>query len=379
MNSKISIYIHWPFCKSKCPYCDFNSHVRENISIEDWKKAYLKQIDFNKDILMGRKIVSIFFGGGTPSLMPSEIFYEIINKIASYATLDNSTEITFEANPTSVEINKFREFSEAGANRVSIGVQSLNKNHLKFLGREHTDNEALEAIEIARKYFLRYSFDLIYALPEQTLDMWKQELGEALKYVDKHISLYQLTIEKGTQFYGAWKKKKFNMPDEDLSRSFYQLTQDIMNEAGLPSYEISNHAALNEECKHNMAYWQYDEFLGIGPGAHSRVNSQAITDIYNPEKWLECAINEKSTSMNIIDLTKQEILEEFLIMGLRLSSGVKREQMRIKTGFDFDDLNAVKLSRLVKDKYLKNDNNCIRATDQGRLVLNHLISELIPA
>lgn len=378
MTDKISIYIHWPFCKSKCPYCDFNSHVRDKIDMKDWKQGYLNEIEANRSYIENKKVTSIFFGGGTPSLMPSEIFAAILDKIAVIAKIEKDTEITFEANPTSVEIQKFKEFLEAGANRVSIGIQSFNSENLKFLGREHSKNEAIEAIEVARKYYKRYSFDLIYALPLQSLGFWENELKEGLKYADKHLSLYQLTIEKGTKFYGSWKKKKFILPSEELSRDFYTLTQDIMSDVGLPSYEISNHAEIGEECKHNLAYWQYDEFVGIGPGAHSRINELAITAIYNPENWLESALNNKATAQDISRLTLEEKLEEALLMGLRLSKGIDSENFKKKTGINFSDLNQKKLEFLINNKYLELNQHGLKATNTGRLVLNHIISELIP-
>ena len=378
MTQKLSIYIHWPFCKSKCPYCDFNSHVRENIDQQNWNKAYLAEITKHADFLQNKKIVSIFFGGGTPSLMPSFIVENIIKKLSEFAIIDNNIEITLEANPTSVESSKFKEFAQAGVNRVSLGIQSLNQNDLKFLGREHSVDEAITAIEIAKQNFNRYSFDLIYALPEQTLTAWESELTQALKLAGKHLSLYQLTIEKGTPFYSLYQNKKFQMPNEELAGDFYTLTQDIMSTAGLPAYEISNHAKTNEECRHNLVYWEYDDFLGIGPGAHSRINNQAIHSIYHPENWLNSALQNQNTNQNQIDLTLEEIISEILLMGLRLRKGINQQHFITKTGYSFaDKLKQDKLAWLLENKFLQLENDHLFATDSGRLVLNHIISQLI--
>jgi putative oxygen-independent coproporphyrinogen III oxidase len=373
----ISIYIHWPFCKSKCPYCDFNSHVRDNIEIHKWNEAYLTEIENNRDNLIGKNIASVFFGGGTPSLMPSFIVSNIIDKLASIANIDATTEITFEANPTSVEIKKFKEFSSAGINRVSLGVQSFNDKDLKFLGREHSLNEALDAIEVARQHFKRYSFDLIYALPNQSLSAWENELSSALKIADKHLSLYQLTIEKGTPFYGLHQKKKFTIPNEELAKDFYDLTQNIMNDAKLKAYEISNHAALNEECRHNLAYWQYDEFIGIGPGAHGRINNHALHSIYHPENWLNAVLTNKPTAQAMNLLTTDDKVCEMLLMGLRLNKGINQQDFISKTNHDFSYFSKKKLDWMLESNFLKLENNNLFATDKGKLVLNSIIEQLL--
>lgn len=373
----ISVYIHWPFCKSKCPYCDFNSHVRDSIETQQWNDAYILEIEKNRNNLANKKISSIFFGGGTPSLMPSFIVSNIIDKLANIATIDATTEITLEANPTSVESHKFKEFALSGINRVSLGVQSFNSNDLKFLGREHSLPEAIAAIEIAKKHFKRYSFDLIYALPNQTLKAWEHELSEALKIADKHISLYQLTIEKGTPFYGLHQKKRFKIPGEDLAKDFYDLTQDIMERKGLPAYEISNHAETGEECRHNLAYWQYDEFIGIGPGAHGRINGQALHSIYHPENWLNNALGAKSTIQSAINLTLNEKICEYLLMGLRLTKGINQQDFINKIGYGFEYLAQDKLLWLIENNFLKLNNNHLLTTKSGRLVLNYIISQLI--
>lgn len=373
----IAIYIHWPFCKSKCPYCDFNSHVREHIDQLKWNQAYIAEISKYQDLLQGKKIVSIFFGGGTPSLMPSFIVQNIIEKLSSLAVIDKNIEITLEANPTSVEANKFREFAKAGINRVSLGIQSLNPEDLKFLGREHSAEEAIAAIEVAKESFSRYSFDLIYALPKQTLKAWQEELLQALKLADKHLSLYQLTIEKGTPFYSLYQNRKFQIPNEELARDFYSLTQEIMNDKGFAAYEISNHAKEGQECRHNLVYWRYDDFLGIGPGAHSRINNQAIHSIYHPENWLNAALNNKKTEQSIIDLSLAEKIYEILLMGLRLTKGINQQEFINKTGYNFSQcLNQDRFSWLVENDFLKFENEQIFVTYEGKLVLNHIISQL---
>jgi putative oxygen-independent coproporphyrinogen III oxidase len=377
MKRNIAIYIHWPFCKSKCPYCDFNSHVREKIDQQRWNEAYLKEISNHKEFLSGKKIVSIFFGGGTPSLMPSFIVESIIQNLSKHATIDNQVEITLEANPTSVESKKFKEFARAGINRVSLGIQSLNPDDLKFLGREHSAKEAIGAIEIAKENFARYSFDLIYALPKQTLKSWEQELTKALKLAGKHLSLYQLTIEKGTPFYSLYQNKKFQMPNEELAKDFYCLTQDIMEGVGLPAYEISNHAKEGQECRHNLVYWQYDDFLGIGPGAHSRINNKAIHSIYHPENWLDAVLNDKKIYQSSIELTEKEKICEILLMGLRLHKGINHLEFVNKTGYSFfDALNKQKLEFLLENNFLKLECDYLKTTNKGRLVLNNIINQL---
>ncbi len=306
--------------------------------------------------------------------MPSFIVENIIGKLKEFAKLDNNIEITLEANPTSVESSKFKSFAKAGINRVSLGIQSLNPDDLKFLGREHSAEEAIKAIEIAKENFSRYSFDLIYALPNQTLKAWESELSKALTLADKHLSLYQLTIEKGTPFYSLYQNKKFQIPNEDLAKDFYVLTQDVMQNSNLPAYEISNHAKEGEECRHNLVYWKYDDFLGIGPGAHSRINNQAIHSIYHPENWL----NAECKAQSSIDLTLEERISEILLMGLRLKTGINQQDFINKIGSDFSqNLNQNKLNWLLDNNFLKFENNHLFASDEGKLVLNQIIKQLL--
>ncbi len=368
MNNNLAVYIHWPFCKSKCPYCDFNSHVVEEINHYHWHDAYIKEIEYFNEFLKGKNITSIFFGGGTPSLMPPFIAEGIINKLQQITNIDTNIEITLEGNPTSVELKKFHDFKNAGINRVSLGVQSLNDNNLKFLGREHSSIEALKAVEKAQ-IFDNYSFDLIYALPNQTQKQWEDELQTALKYAKGHLSLYQLTIEKGTKFYSDHKSGKFKMPKNDLSADFYSLTDYIMEQEGLPSYEVSNYARQGFESKHNMTYWRYGDYLGIGAGAHSRITldrKTAIMMTHSPNSWLQSVLEKGNGIQSENTLTNDEIEYETIMMGLRTSEGIKLEKIR----------NTKKLVLLINENLLEENKGNIRATKKGFLILNSIINAL---
>lgn len=286
----LSLYIHWPFCKSKCPYCDFNSHVRERIDEAAWQRALLAELGYWGERTQGRKLASLFFGGGTPSLMPPALTAALIETAQKYWTCDNP-EITLEANPTSVEAQKLKDFHAAGVTRLSLGIQALNDADLKALGRQHSATEALAALDLAASIFPRFSFDLIYARPEQTVKAWEAELRRALGFGATHMSLYQLTIEPGTQFATLHQRGDLVTPDEETGAALYELTQSLMGKAGLPAYEISNHAKPGHECRHNLTYWRYCDYVGIGPGAHGRVTldgvKQATRTHRAPEEWLE--------------------------------------------------------------------------------------------
>lgn len=376
---KISLYIHWPFCKSKCPYCDFNSHVRDQINYHDWLNAYLNELNYFSYALSNKYISSIFFGGGTPSLMPGFIISALLDKISAIAVIDQNTEITMEANPTSVEIKNFKDYRLSGVNRISLGIQSLNENDLKFLGREHNKNDALKAINLAREIFPRYSFDLIYARANQTLDDWQKELTEALSYAEDHISLYQLTIEKGTKFFNQYKKGAFTIPDEELAIALYNITSEITTNFGLLPYEISNYAKKGAECRHNLAYWQYDEYLGIGPGAHSRINNEAIMMIYNPENWLNSVKEKGHAIQQQISLSKNELLDEILLMGLRLKKGIKREKFFEHFQQEPEKLlDPTGLNYLINNGLIILDPQSLRTTNKGLLLLNNIIAKLSP-
>ncbi|MGE4313286.1 MAG: radical SAM family heme chaperone HemW [Pseudobdellovibrionaceae bacterium] len=371
----LAIYIHWPFCLSKCPYCDFNSHVAATIDHAAWRAAYLKELDYFAALTNDRIVTSIFFGGGTPSLMPVETVAAILQHIGNLWVLDKDIEITLEANPTSVENAKFKGFAAAGINRVSIGVQSLNEEDLRFLGRQHSAQDALEAVKIARETFPRYSFDLIYARPRQTLEAWEDELGEAIPHMGDHASLYQLTIEPQTPFYAQHKRGEFVIPDEEEAATFYETTRTIMGRAGFEDYEVSNYARGGEgaRSKHNLTYWRTGEHLGIGPGAHGRVfrgQTRYATRMHRaPDIWLQKTMQDGVGLQDDIALDDTEVAEEKILMGMRLSEGLPAE---IFAASKIDQLIAAgDIERL--------GNSHVTATLQGRLRLNSLITWLLEA
>src|SRR3954447_11436374 len=318
------VYVHWPFCLSKCPYCDFNRHVRHaGIDEARYIRAFAAEIASTAQRVPGREVSSIFFGGGTPSLMQPSTVQAILETIAKHWTVACYVEVTLEANPTSVDATRFRGYRAAGVNRVSLGVQALDDAALKELGRLHTAREALDAVAVARSIFDRYSFDLIYARPRQTLAAWEAELKRAIGEAAEHLSLYQLTIEPETPFAGLHAAGKLAIPGEDLARDLYDLTQWICADAGLPAYEISNHARPGAECRHNLVYWRTHEYAGVGPGAHARLDidgaRHAIATEKRPEAWL---MRVEALQHGIITdevLTRSEVADEFLLMGLRLA------------------------------------------------------------
>lgn len=383
MRKNLSFYIHYPFCKSKCPYCDFNSHVRDNINHDRFLEAYSREIEFFAPSLKGRKITTIFFGGGTPSLMPLSLVEKILERIANFWEIDKNCEITLEANPTSFESSKFVDFKKAGINRLSIGVQALNDADLKFLGREHSVKEAIAVIKKASEIFDNFSFDLIYARPQQTLDEWSCELKQALEFNSNHLSLYQLTIEKGTKFFSEFKQKKFQMPDENLSADFYEMTNEITSSKGLELYEISNYAKKNFECEHNLVYWQGGDYLGIGAGAHSRVfldedkNRSAIMMTHEPMSWLDKVEKQNVGIQTINKISQKELLEELILMGLRLKDGIFNEVFQQFFGrnlqeiFDFSKLQPLENEGLIK---IGGDN--IKISDKGRILSNAIIAKI---
>jgi putative oxygen-independent coproporphyrinogen III oxidase len=380
LSNNLAIYIHWPFCKSKCPYCDFNSHVSNGINHQEWSDAYISEVDSFADFIRGKNISSIFFGGGTPTLMPPYIAANIINTLAKYAKLDSDIEITLEGNPTSIEAEKFREFKNAGVNRVSLGVQSLNEKDLKFLGREHSADEALKAVTIAAEIFDNYSFDLIYARPEQSIKDWEDELCKALRYSLNHLSLYQLTIEKGTKFYGAHKAGEFKMPSNDLSAEFYEITNDIMEAHCMPAYEVSNHAKSGFESKHNLTYWNYGDYLGIGAGAHSRITvddkKKALMMIHSPDGWIKSVQENKHAIQEQTLLSERETLEEVVMMGLRIKSGINRKTFELLIGNSFEnELNNI--DYLLDAKMIEIDENSLRVTKTGVLMINAITTKLL--
>ena len=376
------IYIHWPFCKSKCPYCDFNSHVSERIDHNRWTASYLKEIDYWASLTKGRVVDTVFFGGGTPSLMQADTVAEILAHIQKKWQVSNNWEVTLEANPTSFETQKFRDFYAAGVNRVSIGVQSLNPDDLKFLGREHSPDQARFAISEAQKIFPRVSFDLIYARPKQTIGAWRTELNEAIQMASGHMSLYQLTIEQGTPFHTRHARGEFKIPEQDLAADLFDLTQDIMGSAGMPAYEISNHAAEGQESRHNLIYWQYHDYAGIGPGAHGRLtqgNQKFATRGHRaPEIWLDM-VDKQGHGMHPFDpVNPVAKYQEAMMMGMRLSEGLPISRLVDAYGAPIDTiLSQEKIATLIKEGILEDSPTHLKTTAQGFKCLNAVLGYLI--
>lgn len=371
----IALYVHWPFCKAKCPYCDFNSHVREGVDDARWRAAMLRELRYTAQLLGPRHVTSIFFGGGTPSLMAPETVSAIINEASKLWGLDPNCEITLEANPTSVEAQKFKDFKAAGVNRVSIGVQSLRDADLKALGRQHSVAEAKEAVALAAKTFDRYSFDLIYARPDQTPVQWEAELKEAMDMMGDHLSAYQLTIEPNTQFFTLYQSKRLQIPDEDSAASFYDITQNMMGQVGMPAYEVSNHAKPGSESRHNLTYWRYGEYAGVGPGAHGRLvmpgQIVATRTHRAPEEWLTRVERDEHGyhPFDVVDARAQ--FEERLMMGLRITEGVALDTLNKEW------LNLPKIAQLQKDGLLVPSDTHLIPTVAGRLVLTSLNGALL--
>lgn len=380
----LALYIHWPFCKFKCPYCDFNSHVRERINHPEWKETYLKEMRFYCEKTGPRDIKSIFFGGGTPSLMEPETVAAVIEGADKLWGLPQGIEITLEANPTSVESNKLRGFKAAGVNRVSLGVQSLRDADLKKLGRQHSAAEALVAVKTASEIFDRYSFDLIYARPDQSVEDWKQELNEALEFAAGHMSLYQLTIEEGTQYHTLHQRGELKIPDNDTAADMFELTQEMMDAHGLPAYEISNHAKPGQESQHNLVYWRYGDYAGIGPGAHGRLTLNgekwATRAHKAPELWMQWVkdAGHGAHPFEMIDVSKRGW--EALMMGLRLREGIALDAFIKETQTPLlEFINPSRLKKLADENLLEVTDRHIRATAAGRQRLNSVLSWLAAA
>ncbi len=337
----LAVYIHWPFCLSKCPYCDFNSHVRRGSIDEDrFVRAYAAEIGATAQRIPGRTVTTVFFGGGTPSLMKPATIAAILEAVAARWTIDPNVEVTLEANPTSVEASRFAGYRTAGVNRVSLGVQALDDAALAALGRTHSAREALDAVAIARRLFARYSFDLIYARPGQQPQGWKAELRRAIAEAAEHLSLYQLTVEPDTPFAALHEAGKLAIPAADHARTLYDLTQDVCAGAGLPAYEVSNHARPGSECRHNLAYWRYGEYAGIGPGAHGRIEiagtRYATATEKRPEAWLERVEAAGDGLITNEALARSEAADEFLLMGLRLTEGIDPHRFAALAGWPLD-------------------------------------------
>lgn len=386
-SKPVSMYIHWPYCLSLCPYCDFNSHIGDRVDPEEWLASYIKEIDHFKEHIKGRYVPSIFFGGGTPSLMDPKIVAGAIEHIANICQIDENTEITLEANPTSYETEKFKSFKAAGVNRVSLGVQSLRDDQLARLGRKHSSKEAIEALKSASKIFDRYSFDLIYARPDQTLADWGSELKEALPHMRDHISLYQLTIEKGTPFYIEHRDGRLILPENEIAASMYELTREILTKKGLFAYEISNYSRQGAECRHNLAYWNYDEYVGIGPGAHSRLHKtnqdddmsiHAIMMQHHPNKWMQEVNHNGHGIQKDVILSESELIEEILMMGLRLKEGMQEENLTLLTGKKFSDILSTKnLNIYVENDFVQIEAGNLSLTSKGLLVHSYIVPRLL--
>ena len=357
-----AVYVHWPFCLSKCPYCDFNSHVRHGGYDESgYVRAIEAELAASAARTPGRTVSTVFFGGGTPSLMQPQSVQAILDAIGKHWSVAADVEVSLEANPTSVEASRFRGYRTAGVNRVSLGVQALDDLALKELGRLHSAQEALDAIKVARSIFDRYSFDLIYARPRQTPEAWRAELKRAIDEAAEHLSLYQLTIEPGTPFFGLHKAGKIAIPDDDLGRELYDLTQSVCDAAGLPAYEISNHARPGAECRHNLVYWRGHDYAGVGPGAHGRLTIDgrryATETERRPESWLGLVAQQGHGLTVDEKLTPAETADEYLLMGLRLAEGIEPERFSAIAGRTLDPARV---------SFLR-DGGAVETTADGRL------------
>lgn len=373
------VYVHWPFCLAKCPYCDFNSHVRASIDQTRWREALVREIRAAGRELPGRTVASVFFGGGTPSLMPPETVAAVIETIGSAWTMEEGAEITLEANPTSVEAGRFRGYRDAGVNRVSIGIQALNDPDLRALGRMHSVAEARAAFDLARNVFARVSFDLIYARQGQSLGDWQAELREALRMAADHLSLYQLTIEAGTRFGDlAARGRLRGLPDADLGADLYLATQEICGAAGLPAYEISNHARPGAEGRHNLIYWRSGDYLGVGPGAHGRLTlggeRWATETAARPEEWLTAVESGAGGASRREVVSADDRAIEMLLMGMRLREGIDLGRYRALTGTDPD---TAAVGRLTELGLVERRGDRLRATAAGRPLLNYVLAGLV--
>jgi putative oxygen-independent coproporphyrinogen III oxidase len=373
------VYIHWPFCLAKCPYCDFNSHVRaEPVDEERFVAAFKTEITHRAALTPGREARSIFFGGGTPSLMKPQTVQALIDAVAAAWPLAADAEITLEANPTSVEAGRFRGYRAAGVNRISIGVQALDDADLKALGRRHSVAEAIEAVKTAMAIFPRSSFDLIYARPGQSEAAWRAELTQAMALAGEHLSIYQLTIEPDTIFERLWKAGKLKTPDEELGRALFDATQEIAEAHGMPAYEVSNHARPGAECRHNLVYWRYGEYVGVGPGAHGRIlgpdGRRAQATEKHPEMWLTQVESEGHGLIDNTPLSAEEQGDEFLLMGLRLREGVDSARFAALSG---RTLRRRQIDDLVAEGFIEETpDGRIRVTSSGAPLLDSVVADL---
>ena len=378
-NGGFGIYIHWPFCAAKCPYCDFNSHVRNNIDQKQWLRSYLSEINRVSKNTSSRVLDSVFFGGGTPSLIEPWVINDILNEIQKHWTTKDNFEVTLEANPGSVDAKNFKAYRSAGVNRISMGIQSLNEKDLKALGRTHTVKEALSAFEIAQQNFTAVSFDLIYARQNQNLEQWEMELNQALDLGASHMSLYQLTIEQGTAFGDRYNRGLLKgLPSDDISAELYDITSKLCEGRGFSAYEVSNYAQEGSESLHNLVYWRYGDYIGIGPGAHGRLTIDgkryATETFLSPEEWLTKVDNQGSGESCLSELSQEQQATEMVMMGLRLNEGVNFKRFENLSGSSFSE---EKLSFLKSIQLIEQKKGNIIATFSGRKVLNSVLAELL--
>ncbi|MDA8231163.1 MAG: radical SAM family heme chaperone HemW [Magnetospirillum sp.] len=372
------IYIHWPFCLSKCPYCDFNSHVAGVIDQERWRAALLAELGWFAARTPGRTVTSVFFGGGTPSLMDPQTTAALLGAVRRLWPTAPDMEVTLEANPSTVESGRFRDFRSAGVGRLSLGVQALDDDALRLLGRRHDLAEALAAIGVARSIFPRLSFDLIYARPGQSPAAWRSELARALDLAGDHLSLYQLTIEEGTAFAPIFARGALTLPGEDASAEMFDLTQDMTEAAGLPAYEVSNHARPGSDCRHNLTYWLGGDYVGIGPGAHGRIGLAAIRQHRPPEGWLAAVERHGHGTRAEEALDAATRARELAMMGLRLRGGIDAETFALAAGMPLDGvLDPDGLARMAEGGFVERCAAGLRVTPKGRLLLNAVTAQLL--
>jgi oxygen-independent coproporphyrinogen-3 oxidase len=374
----LALYVHWPFCVSKCPYCDFNSHVRASIDQEQWRAALLADLAHEARLLPDRMLTSIFFGGGTPSLMEPSTVAAVIDAAAGHWSAANDIEITLEANPNSVEAARFADLAGAGVNRVSLGLQSFDDEALRFLGRAHSSREGFRALETAQRHFRRASFDLIYALPGDGEDSWSAMLAQALSLGTTHLSLYQLTIEPGTRFATMVARRDFEPIEAERAAALYELTDAMTASAGLPSYEISNHARRGAESRHNLTYWRYGDYAGIGPGAHGRRLGMRTVRHRKPENFLAALRRNGHAIAEEAPLAPTEAADEALVMGLRLREGIDAEALARRFGLS-SIVDWAKVDRLAGSGHLVRDGSRIAVTAAGRLLLDAILGEIAAA
>ena len=377
MTDLLAVYVHWPFCVSKCPYCDFNSHVRASIDEDGWANALIADLAFEAAMTPGRTVGSIFFGGGTPSLMKPATVTRVIEAIAAHWEVGSDCEITLEANPSSVEAARFAGFAAAGVNRVSLGLQALDDAALRALGRPHDVAQGLAALDVAQRHFPRVSFDLIYDRPGQTLAAWEAELTRALGFGTEHLSLYGLTIEPGTRFSTLRARGELSLPHEDVSADLFEMTGVMTAAAGIPAYEVSNHARSGAASRHNLAYWTYGDYVGVGPGAHGRRAGAATARYRKPENWI-AAVGVHGHGIVTTDALSPAIRSrEALLMGLRLANGIDDAVFVARTGCSLvDALDPARLARMIDLGFVEFDDAKLRLTKTGRPLVNAILAEI---